>query len=76
MQNKLHQLIISALKRNDHTHMLNLGITVKGYDVIVSGQVISQHQAYEVIQTIESVSPHLRVFSQLAFAQAELLPAF
>lgn len=65
MQNKLRQLIISAIKRNELTSYLPLRLSVKGYHVIVEGTVESKTLVYEVISTIESVSPYLIVHSRL-----------
>ncbi|MFP4321126.1 MAG: hypothetical protein ACLFTK_01590 [Anaerolineales bacterium] len=65
MQTKLHQLVISALKRNPRTAYLNVAVAIVGYDVVVSGQVPNTRLADEVITTVEGVSPHLRVSSQL-----------
>lgn len=70
MQNKLRQLIISALKRNPYTNELALNIQVRGYYVTVRGVVSSDKLAEEVIRTIESVSPHLRVQSGLRVLEA------
>lgn len=69
MQNKLRQLIISALKRNEFTSYLPLRLTVKGYHVMVEGTVDSKAMIYEVISTIESVSPYLIVHSRLSVQQ-------
>ncbi|MBZ0310368.1 MAG: hypothetical protein K8I82_30180 [Anaerolineae bacterium] len=69
MQNKLRQLIISALKRNELTSYLPLRLTVKGYHVMVEGTVDSKAMVYEVIATIESVSPYLIVHSRLSVKQ-------
>ncbi|KAB2903801.1 MAG: hypothetical protein KJ064_10500 [Anaerolineae bacterium] len=66
MQNKLRQLIISALKRNELTSYLPLRLSVKGYHVVVEGTVDSKSLVYEVISTIESVSPYLVVHSRLS----------
>jgi hypothetical protein len=68
MQNKLRQLIISALKRNEFTTMLSLDLSVQGYKVTVSGEVENDALIYEVIATVESVSPNLRVQSRLKVA--------
>ena len=68
MQNKLRQLIISALKRNEFTTMLPLELSVHGYNVIVSGEVENDALIYVVIATVESVSPNLRVQSRLKVA--------
>lgn len=65
MQNKIRQLIISALKRNELTSYLPLRLSVKGYYVVVEGTVDSKSLVYEVISTIESVSPYLTVHSRL-----------
>ncbi len=69
MQNKIRQLIISALKRNEITSYLPLSLSVKGYHVVVEGAVDSKALVYEVISTIESVSPYLVVHSRLVVEQ-------
>ena len=61
MQNKLRQLIMSALKRNVYTSALPLVVHLVGYNVYISGRVASNRQIQEVVSTIESVSPYLRV---------------
>lgn len=68
MQNKLRQLVISALKRNEYTAHLPLRVSVRGYDVVISGQVASDKTAHEVLNTVKRVSPHLRVQSDLHVA--------
>lgn len=65
MQNKLRQLVISALKRNERTTRLPLNVMVNGYEVVVSGQVDSEHLVEETVRTIQGVSPHLRVHPRL-----------
>jgi osmotically-inducible protein OsmY len=71
MQNKLRQLITSALKRNIRTTTLTIEVSVRGYNVVVSGSVPSQEIADEVVGTIESVSPHLRVKHRMTIVEAE-----
>ncbi|HLA42136.1 MAG TPA: hypothetical protein VJZ27_01800 [Aggregatilineales bacterium] len=66
MQNKLRQLIIIALRRNHITRDLPIAVTIHGYDVILSGEVPSKALRYEVINTVEAVSPHLRVESRIS----------
>jgi len=63
MQNKLRQLIMSALKRNVYTAELPLVVNLRGYDVHVSGKLASQKDVQEVISTVESVSPYLNVIA-------------
>jgi hypothetical protein len=65
MHSKLHQLVISALKRNYHTAHLSLTVSLRGYQVNVTGEVASETTVNEVIRTIQSVSPMLHVHSQL-----------
>ena len=65
MQNKLRQLIVSALKRNEFTARLPLHINLKGYEVTISGAVPSEEMIFEVVVTVESVSPNLRVRSRM-----------
>ena len=65
MQNKLRQLIISVLKRNEFTCNLPLHISLRGYEVVVSGFVTTEDEILEVIATIESVSPYLQVHNRL-----------
>lgn len=72
MQNKLHQLVMIALKRNGVTTNLPLEISMRHYQVTVSGTVSSARLVQEVIETIESVSPYLYVTSQLEVQE----PAF
>ena len=68
MQNKLRQLIVTALKRNEFTCNLPLHVSLRGYNVVVSGHVNSEDTILEVVATIESVSPYLRVHSQMRVA--------
>lgn len=69
MQNKLRQLILSALMRNPLTADLSVAVSLNNYAVTVSGIVPSfQHQA-EVIRTIEAVSPYLQVTAKLKVAE-------
>lgn len=69
MQNKLRQLIISALKRNEFTSHLPLHISLRGYDVVVSGVVPTDEIVCEVVATVESVSPYLQVHSEMELEQ-------
>ena len=69
MQNKLRQLVISALKRNEFTAPLPLSITINGLDVFVFGSVPVEDLVYEVVATVESVSPYLRVHSRMKVAK-------
>ena len=69
MQNKLRQLVISALKRNEQTMRLPLTIVVYGYEVVVSGQVETEAQIRETVRTIQLVSPHLRVHPRLVLKE-------
>jgi hypothetical protein len=73
MHTKLRQLVISALKRNDQTAKLPLTISLKHYQVVVSGEVASDKTAQEVVNTIESVSPYLQVQSRLTIAERPAL---
>jgi hypothetical protein len=66
MQNKLRQLIIIALKRNHLTRDLPIAVSIRGYQVTVSGSVPSRALHYEVINTVEAVSPHLRLESLIS----------
>ena len=61
MNQKLRQLVITSLKRNYHTSKLPLQISIKGYNVMVSGSVPSQKSLREAIGTIQAVSPLLNV---------------
>ena len=61
MQNKLRQLVVSALKRNEFTANLPLQVGVRGYHVIISGNIDSDELICEVVATAESVSPYLVV---------------
>ncbi|NJL94568.1 MAG: hypothetical protein HC915_13015 [Anaerolineae bacterium] len=70
MQNKLRQLIISALKRNEFTSHLPLSIKLQGYQVVVYGSVPAEELIYEVVATVESVSPYLQVRSQMQVERA------
>ena len=70
MQNKLRQLIMSALKRNVYTSSLPLVVHLVGYEVYISGKVASNQQYQEVISTVESVSPYLRVYVALQVDKA------
>jgi|GEM_PF-4167095 len=72
MQNKLHQLVILALKRNSATAELQLDISMRGNHVIIRGYIYSDRLAQEVVDTVESVSPYLKVTSELTIAE----PAF
>ena len=69
MQNKLRQLIVSALMRNVYTSEQTLIVEMEGYDVHVSGKVASRRHIDEVISTVESVSPYLRVHTDLLIIQ-------
>lgn len=69
MQNKLRQLIISALRRNDYTADLPIQVRVVGYDVTISGYVPADFIRSEVVATIESVSPYLRIHNRLKVAE-------
>lgn len=69
MHNKLRQLIFIALKRNEFTARLPLRLSLRGYDVIVEGEVDSEASIYEVVATIESVSPYLRVRSRMTVSE-------
>lgn len=70
MQNKLRQLIMSALKRNEYTSSLPLVVHLVGYDVFISGRVATNQQFQEVISTVESVSPYLRVHAELEITES------
>jgi hypothetical protein len=63
MQNKLRQLIMSALKRNAYTTGLPLVVRLRGYDVHISGKLATLKDVQEVVSTVESVSPYLNVIT-------------
>jgi hypothetical protein len=65
MHNKLRQLVLSALRRNPRTARLDVSVAVRGYEVLVTGGVPSKALIGEVITTVEAVSPHLRVYSEM-----------
>lgn len=65
MQTKLRQLVVSALRRNDHTTHLPISLSISKYQVIVQGEVPTPQDAQEVIQTIKSVSTLLEVRDHL-----------
>jgi hypothetical protein len=65
MHAKLHQLVISALKRNHRTANLSLKVSLNGYQVTVAGEVASESLADEILTTVQAVSPMLKVRSQI-----------
>jgi osmotically-inducible protein OsmY len=72
MQTKLRQLVISALRRNDHTTHLPISLQMSKYQVIVQGEVPTPQDAQEVIQTIKSVSTLLKVQDYLRIQSSGL----
>jgi osmotically-inducible protein OsmY len=72
MQTKLRQLVISALRRNDHTTHLPISLQMSQYQVIVQGEVPTPQDAQEVIQTIKSVSTLLEVQDYLRIQSSGL----
>jgi osmotically-inducible protein OsmY len=69
MQNKLRQLIISALMRNETTRDLPVHITLQGCDLVLTGQVPTPDHATEVIQTVEAVSTVLKIQNRLVIIE-------
>lgn len=70
MQNKLRQLVISALMRNEVTCDLDIHLTITGYEVTISGQVPTPDHSTEAVSTIQAVSSLLRVHNRLVVIQA------
>jgi len=71
MQNKLRQLILSALRRNPRTARLNISVAVRGYEVLVTGGVPNKALIGEVVMTVEAVSPYLRVYSEMHVVESQ-----
>lgn len=65
MKAKITTAVLAALKRNTFTANQPIHVQVKGRQVILIGEVEREDLVFEAIATAESVSPALRVISQL-----------
>lgn len=72
MQYKVRQLVVSALMRNEQLKKCDLSVKVQGYDVTVYGAVNTAQEYDETIHTIQSVSPWLKIDTQMEIKNPKL----